>query len=182
MAQMPWGWGNLPAERGKGAGRPERCQARMTLPGSQTAPSTNQGMQGGVEPLRVIHREIPQEGHTLSPALLAVWFRGWAGPEGLRLCELLSAQPPLLLSLWSVPVARTFLPLDPIPLFGEMERSWPRGGTPGSGGWAGRRGASVGGRGGAYTAPSLEPRLFGFPFGDGRSPALPSASVLPPWA
>ena len=64
-------------------------------------------------------------GHTLSPALLAIWFRGWAGPEGLHLCELLSAQPPLLLSLWSVPVARTVLPLDTIPLFGEMERSWP---------------------------------------------------------
>lgn len=63
----------------------------------------------------------------LSPALLAIWLRGQAGPEGLRLHDLLSAHPPLLLSLWSVPVARTFLPLDPVPLFGEMERSLPRG-------------------------------------------------------
>lgn len=91
MAQMPWGWGNLPAERGKGAGRPERCQARMTLPGSQTPPSTNQGMQGGVEPLRGIHREIPQEGTRLAPLC---WPSGLEDGLAQKACVCVSCSLP----------------------------------------------------------------------------------------
>lgn len=64
-------------------------------------------------------------GHTLSPALLAVWFRGQAGPEGLRLCELLSVQSPLLLSLWSVLLPGPSFPWTPSPSLGRWSGVGP---------------------------------------------------------
>lgn len=61
------GSGGPSCRAGESAGRPERCQARMTLPGSQIAPSHHQGRQEGVEPLTGICRETPQEGTLLAP-------------------------------------------------------------------------------------------------------------------
>lgn len=168
MAQMPWGWGKPFLQSRKSAGGLERCQDRMT-PSWAPDHALRPPGQAGVEPLRGIHRGYPR--NTLGPLLsLAAWFRGQAGPEGLRVCVMLSAQSPLLLSLWS---RCQDLPLDPIP-FGE---AWsgvgPMRRDASGQGWLGwQAGASVGGRGGACVSPLRRAQLFGFPFGDRCSPAL----------